>query len=196
MNSRCITHKKVTWFHKPGKACMAEWRDSFSSWTTWGWLLVLGTFYLDFLFQESNLKRPLSHLGSLLQWKDSGSHCHGSASVPESESHSVVSNSLRPHGLYNPWHSPGQNTGVDSLSFLQGIFPTQGSNPVQVSRIVGGFFTSWAYQESPRILEWVTYPFYSRFSWPRNQTVVSCFAGGFFTNWAIREALSTLGSAF
>ena len=33
------------------------------------------------------------------------------------------------HGLYSPWNSPGQNTGVGSLSFLQGIFPTQGSNP-------------------------------------------------------------------
>ena len=36
-------------------------------------------------------------------------------------------------GLYNPWEnpwdSPGQNTGVGSLSLLQGIFPTQGSNP-------------------------------------------------------------------
>ena len=30
---------------------------------------------------------------------------------------------------YNPWNSPGHNTGVDSLSFLQGIFPTQGLNP-------------------------------------------------------------------
>ena len=56
--------------------------------------------------------------------------------VYESESHSVISNSLRPHGLfaspwtiYSLWDSPGQNTGVDSLSFLQGIFPTQGSNP-------------------------------------------------------------------
>ena len=47
----------------------------------------------------------------------------------ESESHSVVSDSLRPHGLYSPWNSPGQNTGVGSLSLLQGIFPTQGSNP-------------------------------------------------------------------
>ena len=28
-----------------------------------------------------------------------------------------------------PWNSPGQNTGVGSLSLLQGIFPTQGSNP-------------------------------------------------------------------
>ena len=46
-----------------------------------------------------------------------------------SESHSVVSASLQPHGLYSPWNSPGQNTGVGSLSLLQGIFPTQGSNP-------------------------------------------------------------------
>ena len=47
----------------------------------------------------------------------------------ESESCSVVSNSLRPHGLYSPWNSSGQNTGVGSLSLLQGNFPTQGSNP-------------------------------------------------------------------
>ena len=43
-----------------------------------------------------------------------------------SESRSVVSDSLWPHG---PWSSPGQNTGVGSLSLLQGIFPTQESNP-------------------------------------------------------------------
>ena len=42
-----------------------------------------------------------------------------------SESRSVV----QPNGLYSPWNSPGQNTGVDSLSLLQGIFPSQGSNP-------------------------------------------------------------------
>ena len=41
-----------------------------------------------------------------------------------SESHSVVSDSLQP-----PWNSPGQNTGVGSLSLLQGIFPTEGLNP-------------------------------------------------------------------
>ena len=46
----------------------------------------------------------------------------------ESESHSVVSDSLQPHGLYSPWDSPGQNTGMGSLSLLQGIFPTQGLN--------------------------------------------------------------------
>ena len=47
----------------------------------------------------------------------------------ESESHSVMSDSLRPHGLYIPWNSLGENTGVGSLSLLQGIFPTQGLNP-------------------------------------------------------------------
>ena len=46
-----------------------------------------------------------------------------------SENCSVVSDSLWPHGLYNPWNSPGQNTGVGSHSLLQGIVPTQGSNP-------------------------------------------------------------------
>ena len=47
----------------------------------------------------------------------------------QSESRSVLSDSLRPHGLYSPWNSPGQNNGVGILSLLQGIFPTQGSNP-------------------------------------------------------------------
>ena len=47
----------------------------------------------------------------------------------QSESRSVVSDSLRPRGLYSPWNSPGQNIGVGRLSLLQGIFPTQGSNP-------------------------------------------------------------------
>ena len=46
-----------------------------------------------------------------------------------SESRSVMSDSLRPHGLYGSWNSPGQSTGMGRLSLLQGIFPTQGSNP-------------------------------------------------------------------
>ena len=37
--------------------------------------------------------------------------------------------SCNPHGLYSPWNSPGQNTGVSSLCLLQEIFPNQGSNP-------------------------------------------------------------------
>ena len=98
-----------------------------------------------------------------------------------SESCSVVSDSLQPHGLYSPWNSPGQNTGVGSLSLLQG-FPIQGSNP-------GLPHCKWilyqlSHKGSPRILEWVAYPFSSRSSWPRNRTRVSCIAGGFFIRWA------------
>ena len=44
------------------------------------------------------------------------------------ESHSVVSDSFQPHGLYSPGNSPGQNTGVGSLSLLQRIFLTQELN--------------------------------------------------------------------
>ena len=46
--------------------------------------------------------------------------------VSESETLSVISDSLWPH---SPWNCPGQDTGVGSLSLLQGIFPTQGLNP-------------------------------------------------------------------
>ena len=53
-----------------------------------------------------------------------------------------MSDSLQPQGLYPPWNSPGQNTGVGDLSLLPGIFPTQ------VSLIADGFFTSWATGEA------------------------------------------------
>ena len=85
-----------------------------------------------------------------------------------------------------PKNSPGQNTGKGSLSFFRGIFPTQRSN-------TGLPHCRWilyqlSHQGSPRILGWVTYPFSSRSSQPRNWTGVSCIVGRFFTNWAIKEA--------
>ena len=83
-----------------------------------------------------------------------------------SESHSVMSNSLRPHGLYSPWNSPDQNTGVGSLSLLQGVCPTQASNP-------GLPHCRWilyqlSHKGSSRILKWVAYPFSRGSSQPRN----------------------------
>ena len=68
-----------------------------------------------------------------------------------------MSNSLPLHGLYNPWNSPGQNTGVGSLSLLQGIFPTQGLNPGLPHH--GQILYQLSHNGSPRILGWVTYPF-------------------------------------
>ena len=101
----------------------------------------------------------------------------------ESEIRSVVSDSL---WLYSPWNSQGQNTGVGSLSLLQGIFPTQRSNPGLLH--CGQIFYQLSHMGSPRILEWVAYPFSSRSSQLRNLIRVSCIADGFLTNWAMREA--------
>ena len=73
--------------------------------------------------------------------------------LSESESHSVVSESLWPHGKYSPWNSPGQNSGVGSLSLLQGIFPTQGLNP-------GLPHCRWIlYQMSPQVYLILTFNF-------------------------------------
>ena len=93
----------------------------------------------------------------------------------ESENYSVVSSSLRSHGQYSPWNSPGQNPGVGSLSLLQGIFPTQGSNPGLPH--CGQILYQLSHKGSPRILEWVDYPFSRGSSRPRNRTEVSCMAG-------------------
>ena len=60
----------------------------------------------------------------------------------ESESRLVVSDSLRPHGLYSLWSSLGQNTGVGSLPFSRES--SQPKDRTQVSCITGRFFTSWA----------------------------------------------------
>ena len=49
---------------------------------------------------------------------------------------------LRPHGLYTPWNSPGQNTGVGAFPFSRGY--SWPRDRTQVSHIAGRFFTSWA----------------------------------------------------
>ena len=121
---------------------------------------------------------------------------------------------------YSPWNSPGQNTGmgslslpnpgieprsptlwadslpaepqgkskntgVGSLSLLQRIFLTQELNhPLLHCRWI---LYQLSHKVSPRILEWVAYPFFRGSSRPRNRTRVSCIAGGFLTNWAMKE---------
>ena len=92
-----------------------------------------------------------------------------------------------PWTIYSPWNSSGHNSGVGSLSLLQGIFPTQGSNPglPHWRRIL----YQLSHKGSPRILEWIASPFSSGSFQPRNWTGVSCIVGRFFTNWAIKEAL-------
>ena len=69
--------------------------------------------------------------------------------------------SLQPHGLQSLWNSPGQNSAVfpsifSSLSFLQGIFPTQGSNPGLPH--CGQILYQLSPKGSRRMLEWVPIP--------------------------------------
>ena len=85
-----------------------------------------------------------------------------------------------------PWDFPGKNTWVGCHFLLQRTFPTQGSNPSLLH--CKWILYQLSHKGTPRILEWVAYPFTRGSSQSRNQTGVSCIAGGFFTNWATREA--------
>ena len=101
------------------------------------------------------------------------------------ESRSVVSDSLQPHGLYSPWNPPGQNTGVGSLSLLQGS--PQPRDWTQVSHNAGGFFTSWATREAQEY--WSGQPFPSPGISPsQGSNQVYHIASGFITSWATRAA--------
>ena len=104
----------------------------------------------------------------------------------EIESCSVMSDSLSPHRLYSPWNSPGRNNGVGTLSLLQGVFLTQRLNPglPHGRRIL----YQLCHKGSPRILEWVAYPFSRGSSWPRNWTRVSSIAGRFFMNQVVQQS--------
>ena len=111
------------------------------------------------------------------------------------ESHSVMSDTLRPCGLKPmrllcPWNFLGQNTGMGSRTLRQGIFPTQGSNQGLLHCRWILYHLSQGILGSLRILEWVAYPFSNGSSLPTNQTGVSCIASRFFTSWATREAQS------
>ena len=122
-----------------------------------------------------------------------------------------MSDSLRPCGLYSLWNFPGQNTGVGSLSLLQGIFPTQVLNPslphcrwilyqlsqkgspkVKVTQLCPTLCDTMDDMVcgilQARILEWVAFPFSRESSQLRDWTQVFHIAGGFFTSWATREA--------
>ena len=88
-----------------------------------------------------------------------------------------MSDSLRPHGLYSPWNSPGHNTGLGGCSLLQGIFPPTGSNPgLSLCRQI---LYQLSHQGSSRIQEWVAYPFSRVTSQPRNQTEVLALQADF-----------------
>ena len=115
-------------------------------------------------------------------------------------SHSVMSNSCHPMDCSPPGSSvhgdsPGKKTGVGCHALLQGIFPTQGLNSghLHCRRILYHL----SHQGSPRIMEWVAYPFSRGSFQPRDWThipCVSCTGRRIRYRWATREALSRTGS--
>ena len=88
-----------------------------------------------------------------------------------------------------PAEPPGKpkDTGVGSLSLIQGIFPTQESNwtLLHCRQILGHL----SHQGSPRILECIAYPFSRGPSQLSNRTGVSCIAGRFISSWATRKPI-------
>ena len=81
--------------------------------------------------------------------------------------------------------SPGKSTRVGCHALLQEVFPTLGLNPdLPHCRWI---LYCLSHQGSPRILEWVAYPFSRESSQSMNWTGIFCIAGGFFTSLATRE---------
>ena len=93
------------------------------------WLLLMLIDVSRLSFTESNICFILL----LIRYQNNLTNQHISIFTTkihcESESFSVMSDSLWPRGLYSPWNSPGQNTGVGSLSLLQGNLPNPGIKP-------------------------------------------------------------------
>ena len=150
--------------------------------------------------------------------------------MAESESHSVVSDSLPPHGLWTG-HRILQARILEWVAFPFSMGSSWPRNQTRVSCTAGRFFTNWAIREAQsissshwaffmvqhshpymkvkvtqlwltlrdpmdytihgilwaRILEWVAFLFSRGSSQLRDQTQVSRIAGGFFTSWVTRE---------
>ena len=147
---------------------------------------------LTFFYKEPDWRMETSFIGHnhLLDLFVHLSFCYFSCCF-EIESCSVMSDSL-----WTPWTIQSmefsrQNAGVGSLSLLQGIFPTQGSNPGLLHCSFILYLMN--HKGSPRILKWVVYPFSSRSSQRRNQSGVSCIAGRFLTSWDTRDTFLLLG---
>ena len=77
--------------------------------------------------------------------------------------------------------SPGKNTGEGCQALLQGILPMQGSNPSHLH--CRQILYHLSHHSSPRILEWVAYPFLQGIFPTQNWTGVSCIG-----RWATRDA--------
>ena len=111
---------------------------------------------LQFTVCSMILKLRFLPLDTIFQWKKIVRKTFQSIIKVVTQCKPLSRVSLWTHGLYSPRDSAGQNTGVGSRSLLQGIFPTQGSNPgLPHCRQI---LYQLSHKGSPRILEWVACP--------------------------------------
>ena len=96
---------------------------------TWPHKLFQWDFCLDSSFSNSRASLVAQLVEDLLTMWETWVRSLGWEDPLENESLSVVSDSLVSNGLHSTWNSPGQNTGVDSRSLFQGIFPNPGIEP-------------------------------------------------------------------
>ena len=82
----------------------------------------------------------------------------------------------------SPWNFPGQNTGVGSISLLQGS--SQPRDQTEVLLYCRWILYQLSHKGSPRILEWVSLSFLQGIFPSQESNQIACIAGGFFTNWA------------
>ena len=103
---------------------------------------------LTVIFTSSQLTVGVNHIYKILSQQHLNQYLIKQCEI---ESRSVLSDSLQAYGLYSPWNSLGQHTGVGSHFLLQGVFPTQGSNlDLQHCRQI---LYQLSHKGSPRILE-------------------------------------------
>ena len=102
---------------------------------------------------ESEVSQSFPTLSDPMECSLQGSSIHGIFQARVLEGGAIAFSAID----CSPWNSPGQNTVVGSCSLLQGIFPTQGSNPgLPHCRQI---LHQLSHHRNPRILEWVVFPF-------------------------------------
>ena len=116
---------------EPTSLYLLHWQGVLYHWATWDPFVSLGRFIPRYLiFYDAVVNGTVSLISlsdsSLLVYRNETDFLYINFISCEkwNWSHSVVSDSLWPHGLYSSWNSPGQNTGVGCFSILQQIFPT------------------------------------------------------------------------
>ena len=90
---------------------------------------------------KSNPQSPQLERAQIQQWRLSAAW--NKLNIYVSESHSVMSDSLQPHGLYSPW-----NWKMELVAAPSSRGSSQPKGQIQVSHIAGGFFTSWATRDA------------------------------------------------